>query len=57
LAERTLGGDIAESSIAKLLRTLRSFTSIRLWSPADSLCLESPTHYEARLTEICFRLK
>jgi len=29
----------------------------RLWSAAASLCLELRTRYEARLTEIYFRLK
>jgi hypothetical protein len=50
LAERILGGDIVASSIAKLLRTLRSFTSSRLYSPSDSPCLELSTRCRARLT-------
>jgi len=56
LAERILGGDIPASSIAELLRTLRSFTSSRLSSTADSLCLGLRCRYEARLTKICFPL-
>lgn len=56
-AERILGGDIPASSIAKLLRKLRSFTSNRLSSTADSLCLGLRSRYEARLTKTCFPLK
>jgi hypothetical protein len=52
-----LGGDIPASSIAKLLRKLRSFTSNRLSSTADSLCLGLRSRYEARLTKTCFPLK